>query len=126
MISLTRREREVASLVAQGLTNREIAERLFIAERTAEGHVESIRNKLGFRSRTQIAAWVVEQNGSGTNTEAPAPAAVVASPTLRAADPSVDAASTEHIAMAAAVGSQWRPRAHPRAWLAGGIIALLA
>ena len=47
MVNLTRREREIASLVAQGLTNREIAERLFIAERTAEGHVESIRNKLG-------------------------------------------------------------------------------
>jgi streptogramin lyase len=44
-------------LVAQGLTNREIAERLFIAERTAEGHVEQIRNKLGFHSRAQIAAW---------------------------------------------------------------------
>jgi DNA-binding CsgD family transcriptional regulator/sugar lactone lactonase YvrE len=56
--SLTRREREVAILVAQGLTNREIAARLFISERTAESHVEQIRGKLGFRSRTQIAAWV--------------------------------------------------------------------
>jgi DNA-binding CsgD family transcriptional regulator/sugar lactone lactonase YvrE len=56
--SLTRREREVATLVAQGLTNREIATRLFISERTAESHVEQIRGKLGFRSRVQIAAWV--------------------------------------------------------------------
>ncbi len=56
--SLTRREREVAILVAQGLTNREIATRLFISERTAESHVEQIRGKLGFRSRAQIAAWV--------------------------------------------------------------------
>jgi sugar lactone lactonase YvrE len=48
----------VASLVAQGLTNREIATRLFISERTAESHVEQIRGKLGFRSRTQIATWV--------------------------------------------------------------------
>lgn len=55
---LTRREREVAALVAQGLTNREIAARLFISERTAESHVEQIRNKLGFHSRAQIAAWV--------------------------------------------------------------------
>lgn len=55
---LSRREREVAGLVAEGLTNRQIAERLFIAERTAEGHVEQIRNKLGFTSRSQIAAWV--------------------------------------------------------------------
>jgi non-specific serine/threonine protein kinase len=57
--NLTRREREVADLVAQGLTNREIAARLFVSERTAESHVEQIRGKLGFRSRAQMAAWVV-------------------------------------------------------------------
>jgi non-specific serine/threonine protein kinase len=57
---LTSREREVAALIAQGLSNREIASRLVIAERTAEGHVQSILNKLGFNSRTQIAAWAVE------------------------------------------------------------------
>jgi sugar lactone lactonase YvrE len=45
-------------LVAEGLTNRQIALRLSIAERTAEGHVEQIRIKLGFNSRSQIAAWV--------------------------------------------------------------------
>jgi DNA-binding CsgD family transcriptional regulator/sugar lactone lactonase YvrE len=57
---LTRREAEVAALVAEGLTNREIAARLFISERTAESHVEQIRNKLGFHSRTQIAVWFAE------------------------------------------------------------------
>jgi DNA-binding CsgD family transcriptional regulator/sugar lactone lactonase YvrE len=56
--SLTRREREVAILVAQGLTNREIATRLFISERTAESHVEQIRGKLGFHSRVEIANWI--------------------------------------------------------------------
>jgi len=56
---LSRREREVAAMVAAGLTNREIATRLFIAERTAEGHVERIRNKLGVRSRTEVATWAV-------------------------------------------------------------------
>ncbi len=71
--ALSRREREVAELVAEGLTNREIAERLVIAERTAEGHVEQIRNKLGFRSRTQIAGWVVEQRRPGATTAPPAP-----------------------------------------------------
>jgi DNA-binding CsgD family transcriptional regulator len=55
---LSRREREVAQLVAQGLTNAEIADRLTITARTAEGHVEHIRNKLGFHSRVQIGAWV--------------------------------------------------------------------
>jgi ATP/maltotriose-dependent transcriptional regulator MalT len=54
---LTTREREVASLVAAGLSNKEIAERLVISERTAEGHVEHILGKLQFRSRSQIAAW---------------------------------------------------------------------
>jgi non-specific serine/threonine protein kinase len=56
---LSRREREVAAMVAGGMTNKEIAQRLFIAERTAEGHVERIRNKLGVRSRTEVATWAV-------------------------------------------------------------------
>jgi predicted ATPase/DNA-binding NarL/FixJ family response regulator len=55
---LTRREREIADLVAQGLSNRDIAAKLVIAQRTAEGHVEHILAKLAFTSRTQIAAWV--------------------------------------------------------------------
>lgn len=59
---LTRRERDVAALVAGGLTNREVAAELVIAERTAEGHVENIHTKLGFHSRSQVAAWVAEQD----------------------------------------------------------------
>jgi DNA-binding CsgD family transcriptional regulator len=55
--SLTPREREVAALVSAGLTNRQIADRLVIAERTAEGHVERIREKLDLHSRTEIARW---------------------------------------------------------------------
>ena len=47
----------MAALVSQGLTNREIGDRLGIDERSAEGHVERIRLRLGFRSRAQIAAW---------------------------------------------------------------------
>jgi non-specific serine/threonine protein kinase len=47
------------AMVAAGMTNKEIAQRLFIAERTAEGHVERIRNKLGVRSRTEVATWAV-------------------------------------------------------------------
>lgn len=53
---LTRREREVAALVAQGLSNREIAERLVISKRTVDAHVEHILAKLGIGSRTQIPA----------------------------------------------------------------------
>ncbi|WP_137872837.1 protein kinase [Rhodococcus sp. Q] len=60
--TLTRREQQVADLVAEGLTNSAIAARLVISQRTAEGHVEHILAKLGFTSRTQIAAWVVEHN----------------------------------------------------------------
>jgi class 3 adenylate cyclase len=57
---LSRRQQEVAALVGAGLTNREIAERLFIAERSAEGHVERIRNKLGVHSRIEITLWALQ------------------------------------------------------------------
>jgi non-specific serine/threonine protein kinase len=57
---LTKRERQVAELIAEGLTNPAIANRLVISPRTAQGHVEHILAKLGFTSRTQIAGWVVE------------------------------------------------------------------
>ncbi|HYU82357.1 MAG TPA: LuxR C-terminal-related transcriptional regulator, partial [Candidatus Polarisedimenticolia bacterium] len=59
--SLSAREREVARLVSEGLSNREIAERLIVSERTAEGHVQRIMSKLGFRSRSQIATWFTEE-----------------------------------------------------------------
>ncbi|MFC9358326.1 protein kinase [Rhodococcus sp. NPDC057014] len=58
--ALTKRERQVADLVAQGLTNKAIAARLVISQRTAQGHVEHVLAKLGFSSRAQIAAWVTE------------------------------------------------------------------
>ncbi|MEV0635328.1 LuxR C-terminal-related transcriptional regulator [Streptomyces sp. NPDC050619] len=60
-IRLTRREAQVAELVAEGLANQQIADRLVIARRTAEGHVERILSKLGFNNRSQIAAWVTAQ-----------------------------------------------------------------
>ncbi|MDH6280090.1 protein kinase domain-containing protein [Prescottella agglutinans] len=63
--TLTKRERQIAELVAEGLTNKEIATRLVISPRTAEGHVEHIRTKLDFASRAQIAAWVVERKQAG-------------------------------------------------------------
>ncbi|GCD88028.1 LuxR C-terminal-related transcriptional regulator [Nocardioides sp. LS1] len=58
---LTRRQREIAALVAEGLSNREIAARLVISQRTAEAHVENILTKLGFTSRAQIASWVAQR-----------------------------------------------------------------
>jgi DNA-binding CsgD family transcriptional regulator len=60
-VRLTRREAQVAELVAEGLANQQIADRLVIARRTAEGHVERILSKLGFSNRSQIAAWVTAQ-----------------------------------------------------------------
>jgi DNA-binding NarL/FixJ family response regulator len=57
---LTRRELEVALLVAEGKSNREIADAFVIAERTVEGHVSNILSKLGFRSRTLVSIWVIE------------------------------------------------------------------
>ena len=59
-VALTKREREVAALVAEGLSNRDIAARLVISRRTAEAHVEHILTKLGFSSRSQIATWMAE------------------------------------------------------------------
>jgi predicted ATPase/DNA-binding CsgD family transcriptional regulator len=60
-VRLTRREAQVAELVAEGLANQQIADRLVIARRTAEGHVERILSKLGLSNRSQIAAWVTAQ-----------------------------------------------------------------
>ncbi len=59
---LTHREQEVATLIAQGLTNREIARRLQIAERTTAVHVQHIFNRLGLTSRTQIAVWKLQHS----------------------------------------------------------------
>ncbi|MFC9661878.1 ATP-binding protein [Nocardia sp. NPDC127606] len=56
---LTRREKQIAELIAQGLTNRAIAEKLVISQRTAAGHVEHILSKLHCATRAQVAAWVV-------------------------------------------------------------------
>ncbi|HET6316165.1 MAG TPA: LuxR C-terminal-related transcriptional regulator [Chloroflexota bacterium] len=58
---LTPRELEVAKLIAQGKTSKEIADVLVITERTADTHAGHIRDKLGLRSRAEIAAWVVRE-----------------------------------------------------------------
>lgn len=57
---LTLREFEVAQLIAEGLSNRAIADRLVISPRTVDGHVERILAKLAFSSRTQVAIWATE------------------------------------------------------------------
>jgi DNA-binding NarL/FixJ family response regulator len=59
---LTRREREVAELVAQGRSNRAVAHALGIGERTVEAHVASALGKLGFDSRVELAAWVARKS----------------------------------------------------------------
>ena len=67
---LSRREREVAALISHGFSNGEIGARLGISERTAEAHAEHIRNKLGFRSRAQIASWAATNLAEEIGTEA--------------------------------------------------------
>ena len=62
--ALTDRERTVALLVANGLTNKDIAAKLGMSVRTAESHVEQIRAKLGFKTRVQIATWFTERYGA--------------------------------------------------------------
>jgi DNA-binding CsgD family transcriptional regulator len=59
--ALTRREKEVAKLVARGLTNRQMAQELSISERTVENHIGKILKKLGFSSRARIATWVAKR-----------------------------------------------------------------
>ncbi|WP_326820695.1 ATP-binding protein [Streptosporangium sp. NBC_01756] len=68
---LTRRETEIARLVAQGLSNKDIAAALVISQRTAEGHIEHILNKLGFHSRAQVAVWIGEQTQAGNGEHLP-------------------------------------------------------
>src|SRR5262249_59266832 len=63
-VALTRREQDVAALVTQGLTNREIGERLRVSERTVEAHLDRLRTKLGVRSRAQVAAWATRNPAS--------------------------------------------------------------
>jgi len=78
---LTGRELEVAELIAAGLSNRAIAERLVLSPRTVDGHVERILAKLEFSSRTQVATWFqafaerVTSTEGGSHTSGPAPAA---------------------------------------------------
>lgn len=60
-LDLTSREREVAAMVAVGLTNRDVAERLHLSVRTVDVHVDHILTKLGFHTRTQLAAWAYEE-----------------------------------------------------------------
>lgn len=57
---LTRREMQIATLVARGLTNKEIARELVVSHRTVDAHVDHILSKLGFRSRVQVASWISE------------------------------------------------------------------
>lgn len=62
---LTPREMEIATMVAEGLTSREIADAMHISSRTADNHVQHILDKLDLRSRSQIAAWVVRELRTG-------------------------------------------------------------
>src|SRR5438067_12273158 len=82
-------------MVAQGLTNREIAAKLFISERTADGHLEHIREKLGVNTRAQVTEWVVRRE-----------AVELAPPVARPARTQVPT---------------WT-LAHPRAWLGAGLV----
>ena len=69
--SLTQREHEIAELVAGGLSNKAIAAELSISHTTAARHVANIMNKLGFNSRSQIAAWVADRAQGPGRAEGP-------------------------------------------------------
>ncbi|ATE57905.1 DNA-binding response regulator [Actinosynnema pretiosum] len=61
LATLTEQERRVLSLIGEGLSNRQIAERLFVAEKTVKNHVTAVLSKLGMERRTQAAAWVARR-----------------------------------------------------------------
>jgi len=76
---LSEREQEVIQLLTRGLTNRQIAERLMVGERTIDSHVEHVRNKLGLRTRAEIASWLARNEsksdlGSSNETRSQSPA----------------------------------------------------
>src|SRR4030088_3395288 len=102
-VVLSRREREIAALVAEGLTNREIAARLFISERTVDGHLEHVREKLGVNTRAQIAAWLVRGGNAG------AAPVVITTPVTSAAP-------------AGRVAARRRLMTQPRAWMATALV----
>jgi DNA-binding CsgD family transcriptional regulator len=69
-VTLTKREQEVAELLGDGLTNQDIALRLFLSRRTVEVHVQHILAKLGFSSRFQVVAWMTERRqGANANSQ---------------------------------------------------------
>jgi predicted ATPase/DNA-binding CsgD family transcriptional regulator len=71
--TLTRREHKIAELLAEGMSNREIAAKLVISRRTVESHVQNILTKLGFHSRSQIASWIGRMSQTDSqNAEKPA------------------------------------------------------
>lgn len=63
--ALSEREREVVELLAQGLTNKDVAQRLFLSVRTVEAHLRNVYDKLGVRSRTEAVLWAIKQQGEG-------------------------------------------------------------
>ena len=65
MEMLTKSEVRIVELIGEGLANREIAQRVGVAEKTVKNHITSLLSKMGMQRRTQVAAWVAGQRASG-------------------------------------------------------------
>lgn len=70
-VKLTAQERSVSELVVQGLTNKETARRLFLAEKTVQYHLTRIYSKFGIRSRTELASVFISIEGTGQEHDGP-------------------------------------------------------
>jgi DNA-binding CsgD family transcriptional regulator len=128
--ALTTRQLEIATLVAEGLTNREIAHKLFVSEPTVDGHLEQIRNRLGVRNRAQIGVWLGQQNAVASTLQTlerpPSPQTAPAGSARVLPGPTTDTVNDTKLAVSPKPTLRpWRRR-RVKLWAGAGLAATVA